>query len=95
MRFRLSTLLLLTTVIALAVGWVFDRKRLLHEIGELNAECADYFRRQPEVIQLKNDHRRLNRSFLQSEKMFYDASDPEDRRNYREGQLSKRVSGAE
>jgi cell shape-determining protein MreC len=92
MRFRLSTLLLVTTVIALVIGWVFDRNRLVQENRQLNEECADYFRRQPEVIQIKNDHWLLNQTFVQSEKLLYDASDPEDRRNYRENRPPKLMS---
>lgn len=43
MTFKLSTLLLLVTIVGLGVAWALDHHRLVDENKRLNAEAADYF----------------------------------------------------
>jgi len=42
-RFRLSTLLLLMALVAVAFGWYFDRKKLQAEYDAVNAEASALF----------------------------------------------------
>jgi hypothetical protein len=95
MRFRLSTMLLAVTTLAVALGWMYDRKRLEQENERLNAECAEMFQSMPESTFLEAGDARLYRSFVSTRKILYDASDPEDGQRYRDNRPSKLMSPAE
>ena len=95
MKFSLSHCFLVIALIALACGWYADRSRLLAANQRLNAECAELFTAQqpgPLVVDSTAPPRRGWIPFTGSTRLFmlYDATDPEDRENYRAGRLPKR-----
>ena len=92
MRFRLSTLLMALTTLAVALGWIADRHRLLEENRTLNAECTDFFRARTELVAV--DDWPIHYTMRPPPKWtMYDATDPEDRKNYRENRPSKLMTG--
>lgn len=94
MKFRLSTCLLIVTVVALCVGWYCDRQRLAQQNLRLNAECAELFQSQTEVIDVTTDPWPLHRTGRVSRKILFDATDPADRARYYAKQPSKLMSAS-
>ncbi len=89
MKLSLSNLLMLVALIAVAIGWWSDRRKLSHEIETLNAECAISFQ-QMSHFTMANGFGAL--SFPDGKlppQRSYDFQKPEDRHEYRRvyGQL--------
>jgi hypothetical protein len=95
MKYRLSTLLFALTIVAVGLGWMCDRRRLLLENQRLNAECADLFRAQTEVIDITTDRWPIGTTGRPPDWILYDPADPEDRKNYREDRPPKIMAGKE
>ena len=83
MKLSLSSLLLLVTLIAVAIGWWSDRRKLTGEIQALNAECATSIER---ISHLTMANGLSASSFpdgqLPPDRSF-DFRKPEDRKEYR------------
>jgi hypothetical protein len=95
MRFRLSTLIFALTLAAVALAWLADRRRMLEMNRQLNAECAELFRNQTEVVDITTDDWPLHfaGTMRPARHSLYNAADPEDRQRYRENRPSKLMSG--
>lgn len=93
MKFRLSNLFLLVVLVAVALGWYSDRARLASDNVKLNAECAEWFSNQVEIVNHVDDTNTIVGVSSYPATLVYDSHDPEDRARYRQGKRSKLETG--
>ena len=98
-RFSLQSILYFVTLVGVLLAWHLDRSALKQKTIELNNECAKLFRSQNVVTEMHFKDgmaTHFGRGFAPIGPDFrglYDASDPEDRANYKAGRARNTRSG--